>query len=53
MNEQLLFADARWLWVLLPLYVIWSLLWWLRPRWRHLAARRGFSPQPQQRVYFY
>lgn len=43
MTEQFILADARWLWVLLPLYVIWTLLWWLRPRWRQLAARRGFG----------
>lgn len=42
MTEQLLFADARWLRVLLPLYVIWALLWWLRPRLRQLAKRRSF-----------
>jgi len=41
MTEQLVFADARWLWVLLPLYVIWALLWWLRPRLRQVAAKRG------------
>ena len=40
MTEQLLFADARWLWVLLPLYVIWALLWWLRPRLSRLVAAR-------------
>ncbi len=34
MTEQLVFADARWLWTLLPLYAIWALLWWLRPRLR-------------------
>lgn len=40
MTEQLVFADARWLWVLLPLYVTWALLWWLRPRLRRIAAKR-------------
>ena len=41
--EQLLFADARWLWVLLPMYVVWALLWWLRPRLRQLATRSGLG----------
>ncbi len=42
MTEQLLFADARWLGVLLPLYVIWALVWWLRPRLRQLTRWSGF-----------
>ncbi len=42
MTEHLVFADARWLWVLLPLYVVWALLWWLRPRLRQLTKRRRF-----------
>ena len=40
MTEQLVFADLRWLWVLLPLYVVWALLWWLGPRLRRFAAKQ-------------
>ncbi len=41
--EQLLFADGRWLRVLLPMYVVWALLWWFRPRLRQLATRSGLG----------
>ncbi len=38
--EQFLFADARWSWILLPVYLSWALLWWLRPRLVEFVARR-------------
>ncbi len=38
--EELVFADVRWLWLLLPLYAIWTMLWWFRPRLRRRAAGR-------------
>ena len=56
MTEQLLFADARWLWVLGPLYVIWALVWWLRPRLRQIARRRdagGGRPAPDATAVSY